>query len=102
MAAANAQVPATIRSARVACVVGFNSVTPVILIVLVPSPAILAPILIKNSPKSTTSGSRAALSIVVTPLASTAAVSRFSVAPTLGKSKEISAPVKPFSAVAIT
>ena len=38
---------------------------------------------------STISGSRAALSISVTPLASTAAISRFSVAPTLGKSSQI-------------
>ena len=36
---------------------------------------------------STISGSRAALSISVMPLASTAAISRFSVAPTLGKSE---------------
>ena len=44
---------------------------------------------------STISGSRAALSISVTPLASTAAISRFSVAPTLGKSSQIVAPRSP-------
>ena len=67
-----------------------------------PSPEIFAPIAIKNSPRSTTSGSRAALSIVVTPLAKTAAVIMFSVAPTLGNSKVIAAPTKPVGASAIT
>ena len=60
-----------------------------------PSPSIFAPIEIKNSPRSTKSGSRAAFSIVVTPWANTAAVIRFSVAPTLGKSNEMAAPVRP-------
>ena len=94
--------PATIRSARVACVVGCNSFTPVIVISGVPKPSIFAPIETRNSPRSTTSGSRAALSIVVTPFARTAAVIIFSVAPTLGKSSDIAAPVRPFGAVAIT
>ena len=49
---------------------------------------------------STISGSRAALSISVTPLASTAAISRFSVAPTLGKSSQIVAPRRPPAASA--
>ena len=61
-----------------------------------------APMEIKNSPRSTKSGSRAALSIVVTPLAKTAAVIMFSVAPTLGKSKSITAPVNPCGASATT
>jgi hypothetical protein len=51
---------------------------------------------------STISGSRAALSISVVPLASTAAMSRFSVAPTLGKSSQIVAPCRPPGAEAIT
>ena len=38
------------------------------------------------------SGSRAALSIIVSPRASTAAVRRFSVAPTLGNSNSIVVP----------
>ena len=67
-----------------------------------PSPDIFAPIEIKNSPKSTTSGSRAAFSIVVVPFASVAAVIIFSVAPTLGNSKTMFAPFKPFGAFAIT
>ena len=40
------------------------------------------------------SGSRAALSITVTPLARTAAIRMFSVAPTLGKSSQIWRPVQ--------
>ena len=101
IAAAKAQVPATIRSGRVACEVGLSFETPAILIVGDPKPTIFAPIEIKNSPRSTTSGSRAALSIVVTPLAKTAAVIKFSVAPTLGKSRVISAPFNPFGASAM-
>ena len=42
--------------------------------------------------RSVISGSRAAFSITVSPLASTAAVSRFSVAPTLGNSRTTRAP----------
>ena len=43
---------------------------------------------------STTSGSLAALSIVVVPSAKTAAVTMFSVAPTLGNENAISAPCR--------
>ena len=38
MAAANAQVPVMMRSGIVACVVGFNSFTPVMVIVGEPNP----------------------------------------------------------------
>ena len=54
-----------------------------------------APMPVSMAQMSTISGSRAALSISVTPLASTAAMSRFSVAPTLGKSSQIVAPLQP-------
>ena len=47
--------------------------------------------------KSTISGSRAALSITVTPLAKTAAVKMFSVAPTLGNFSSIDAPCNSFA-----
>ena len=47
---------------------------------------------------STISGSRAALSISVVPSASTAAISRFSVAPTLGKSSQIVGAAQPVRA----
>ena len=60
-----------------------------------------APIATNISHRSTTSGSRAALSIVVTPSASTAAVTMFSVAPTLGNGNVMSAPRRR-SAVAST
>ena len=51
-----------------------------------------APIATRKRQRSATSGSRAAPSIVVTPSAHTAAVTKFSVAPTLGKEKRMSAP----------
>ena len=50
----------------------------------VPAPTTVAPIRFRNEARSAISGSRAALMIVVDPLASTAAIKRFSVAPTLG------------------
>ena len=48
-------------------------------------PSICAPIATSMPQRSTISGSRAALSMTVAPLASTAAVMMFSVAPTLGR-----------------
>ena len=51
-----------------------------------PAPEMLAPMRPRNRQRSNISGSRAALSITVVPLAATAAISRFSVAPTLGNS----------------
>ncbi len=56
----------------------------VIRIVELPAPSISAPMLTRNLQRSTISGSRAAFSSVVVPSAITAAISRFSVAPTLG------------------
>ena len=50
--------------------------------------------------RSTISGSRAAFSMTVEPSATTAAMSRFSVAPTLGKSSRTCAPCRPFGVVA--
>ena len=52
-----------------------------------------APIAPSIAQRSTISGSRAALSITVVPLARTAAMTRFSVAPTDGKSSQIEVPV---------
>ena len=68
----------------------------------VPAPSIRAPIRVSIVQMSTISGSRAALSIVVAPRASTAAITRFSVAPTLGKSSTMSAPCSPSGASAMT
>ena len=69
-----------------------SSSTPSIRIVVVPAPRMCAPIRLRNAVRSVISGSRAAFSITVSPLASTAAVRRFSVAPTLGKSRTMRAP----------
>ncbi|CAB4610061.1 unannotated protein [freshwater metagenome] len=87
IAAANAQVPVTIRSGIAVWSTGLKDLTPVIFKVGEPKPSIFAPIEINIWPRSTISGSRAALSIMVTPFARTDAVNKFSVAPTLGKSK---------------
>lgn len=57
-----------------------------------PSPEIFAPILFNIFTKSTISGSLAAFVIDVFPCAKTEAKIIFSVAPTLGKSRSISAP----------
>ena len=68
--------------------------TPRTTSVAVPMPEMSAPIATNISQRSTTSGSRAALSIVVTPSAYTAAVTMFSVAPTLGNPNVTSAPCR--------
>jgi len=94
IAAANAQVPATMRSPTVRCSTGRSTSTPSTISWDVPAPPIRAPIAVSIAQMSTISGSRAALSISVTPLASTAAISRFSVAPTLGKSSQMVAPCR--------
>ena len=93
--APTAQVPATMRSPTVAWVTGSRRRTPSISSVEVPAPLIRAPIRISSVHRSTISGSRAALSMTVTPLASTAAISTFSVAPTLGKSSQMVAAGEP-------
>ena len=60
----------------------------------VPKPLIWAPILMSNSAKSVTSGSRAAFSKIVSPSANTAAMRRFSVPVTVIMSVKILAPIK--------
>ena len=50
----------------------------------VPAPSTSAPILLRTRPSSSTSGSRAQLTSVVRPLASAAAIIRFSVPVTVG------------------
>ena len=74
------------RSPITRCSVGCSRATPVIVIVGDPAPSICAPIWLSIVHRSTTSGSRAALWIVVTPSARTAAIRMFSVAPTDGNS----------------
>ena len=68
----------------------------------VPAPVILAPILLRQSATSLISGSRAAFSITVVPLASEAAISAVWVPPTVTLGKTISPPFSPFLARAIT
>ena len=53
----------------------------------VPAPLILAPMALRKSARSRTSGSRAAFSMTVVPLASTAAISTLSVPVWLGYSR---------------
>ena len=93
--AATAQVPATIRSATVVCSTAFKLETPVIVSSEVPTPSICAPMANNMLQMSTISGSRAALSITVTPFAVTAAINKVSVAPTLGKSRYTWVPTRP-------
>ena len=79
--------------------------TPSIVMVLVPAPLTLAPIAFKKSARSTISGSCAAFSITLIPLANTAAIIAFSVPVTVTMSIKIRAPtsffavarMKPFS-----
>ena len=80
---------------------GLSFSTPVISKTLEPIPLIFAPIFTNMLHKSTISGSRATLSIFEFPFAKTAAITTFSVAPTLGKSRAIFAPLNPFSALTI-
>ena len=87
MAAATIKVPASIRSCTTWCSAPCSLSTPLMVKVSVPAPLMLAPILFKRMAKSTISGSRAAFSMTVVPLARVAAIIRFWVAPTLGKSR---------------
>ena len=76
--------------------------TPSITICEVPAPVIFAPILLRQSATSLISGSRAAFSITVVPLASAAAISAVCVPPTVTLGKLISPPFSPFLARAMT
>jgi hypothetical protein len=88
-----AQVPETMRSGTAVYVTGDSDSTPSTVTVELPAPEIRAPIAVSIEQMSTISGSRAALSITVVPDARTAAMTRFSVAPTEGKSSQIDVPV---------
>ena len=96
-------VAAWMRSATVRWSAAFSDPrsTPLTTMRDVPMPLMSAPMSTSRSHMSTTSGSRAALSIVVVPSANTAAVTMFSVAPTLGNENAMSAPCSR-SAVACT
>ena len=79
MAAAMANTPASIRSGITVCSVAVSSLTPRTVTNPVPPPLMSAPILERNAMTSSTSGSRAQLSITVVPGAMLAAMIRFSV-----------------------
>ncbi len=89
------------RSGTTRWVAGCRLGTPSISISGVPAPETLAPMATRNAAMSAISGSRAAFSMRVDPVARTAAVRTFSVAPTLGNSSRISAPRSPAGAVAM-
>ena len=95
MALAKTQVPVTIRSVTVVCSTGRSRSTPSMTRVEVEIPSIRAPIATSISHRSMISGSRATLSMTVVPCAITAAITRFSVAPTEGKSSQRLAPRRP-------
>ena len=95
-------VPASMRSPTVVCSQGcrLSTGTPSTSMSDEPPPDTRAPMAFSMFARSTISGSRAAFSTVVVPSAATAAMSRFSVAPTLGKSSTTCAPVRPCGVVA--
>ncbi len=95
-------VPASMRSPTVVCSQGCSdeSGTPSTSMVEVPAPSTRAPMATSMFARSTISGSRAAFSTSVVPSAATAAMSRFSVAPTLGNSSITLAPRSPCGVVA--
>mmetsp|Transcript_39434 Transcript_39434/g.93543 ORF Transcript_39434/g.93543 Transcript_39434/m.93543 type:complete len:236 (+) Transcript_39434:865-1572(+) len=70
-----------------------RSATPLTVMVPVPAPEILPPILARSPARATTSGSRAAFLIVVSPSARHAVIMRHSVAPTLGNASSTAVPV---------
>ena len=90
------------RSGSTSCEAPCRRGTPSTTIWPVPAPAIRAPILVRQAARSATSGSRAAFSITVVPLASAAAISATWVPPTVTFGKAISPPFRPFGARAMT
>ena len=98
IAPATMKVPASIRSGMTVWCVPPREVTPSMVMRRVPAPSILAPIEMRKSARSTTSGSQAADSMMVVPLARTAAIMRLSVPRTVGPClprRSTSVPVRP-------
>ncbi len=94
IAAATRYVPVSMRSGRIAWFALESDSTPSTRIVLLPAPEICAPMDVRNRARSRTSGSRAAFSSSVSPSASTAAISRFSVPVTVTVSKTMWVPFR--------
>jgi hypothetical protein len=90
------------RSGSTLCRAPPSLVTPSTTIRGVPAPEMRAPILLRQSATSTISGSRAAFSITVVPLASAAAMIAVWVPPTVTLGKTISPPFRPLGACAMT
>ena len=98
MAAAIANVPASIRSEITEWVAPCRASTPSILTVSVPWPVIFAPIAFRQLARSIISGSRAAFTNSLGPLANAAAIRAFSVAPTDTMGNTTRPPLKPLDA----
>ena len=101
IAAAMRNVPVSIRSGTTACAPPCRRSTPSMTMRPVPAPSIRAPIVVRHCARSMISGSIAAFSSTVRPSARVAAISTFSVAPTLTMSNTTRAPRRRF-AVALT
>ncbi len=91
-AAATRKVPVSIRSGSTRCCAPCSRSTPSITMRSVPAPRMRAPIAFRQRARSTTSGSRAAFSITVSPSARQAAIIRFSVPVTVTMSVTMRAP----------
>ena len=85
-------VPHSMRSGISLISAACSRFTPFIYMVPVPSPLISAPQPLRYSARHTISGSLAQFRMQLAPSAHTAAITAFSVAPTLGNLKVISAP----------
>jgi hypothetical protein len=94
MPTAATKVAATTRSGTTVWRVGCSSSTPSTSSREVPAPRTTAPMAHNMSARSVTSGSFAAFSITVVPLASTAAINRLSVAVWLGYSRTTLVPTR--------
>ena len=90
--AAASSVPASIRSGITWRSIGRRLVTPSTTMTLLPPPWMRAPIAFRASASAITSGSRAQFSSTVRPSASDAAIMRFSVPVTVGRSNSTVAP----------
>jgi len=82
------------RSGMIEWVAPCKRSTPWMRITSVPAPEMRAPMLIRQLARSTTSGSRAAFSITVSPSARQAAIIRFSVPVTVTMSVQMRAPLR--------
>jgi hypothetical protein len=87
MAQAATKVPVSIRSGITACSAPRRASTPSTRIVDPPAPWMRAPMRIRRSARSATSGSQAALRMMVSPSAREAAIRTFSVPVTVTVSK---------------